>query len=91
MPQAMALYTKALSQVNLATQNPARQKLDSTLAAILLLGFFETITSKKADVMAWGAHVEGAVKLVGLRGKKQLRTKTGRALFLTVRTQMVSD
>ena len=89
MPQAIGLYAKALKQINLALQNPAQQKQDSTLAAILLLGFFETITSERSNVMAWGSHIDGAVQLVKMRGKKQLRTKTGHALFVTVRTQMV--
>jgi hypothetical protein len=34
-------YTKALKAVNLALQNPAQQKADSTLAAIIMLSFFE--------------------------------------------------
>lgn len=46
--------------------------------------------SEKQNVMAWGSHIEGAVQLTKLRGKKQLRTKTGLALFLAVRSQMVS-
>lgn len=89
MPQAIGLYTKALKQINLALQNPAQQKQDSTVASILLLGFFETITSERSNVMAWGSHIDGAVQLVKMRGKKQLRTKTGHALFVAVRTQMV--
>ena len=39
--------------------------------------------------MAWGSHVGGAVQLVRMRGKKQLRTKIGHALFISVRAQMV--
>lgn len=41
MPQAVAQYTKALKATNLALQNPAQQKSDQTLAAILMLTFFE--------------------------------------------------
>ncbi|KAG0647226.1 hypothetical protein D0Z07_7037 [Hyphodiscus hymeniophilus] len=89
MPQALALYTKALKQINLALQNPTQQKQDSTVASILLLGFFETITSERSNVLAWGSHIDGAVQLIKMRGKKQLRTKTGHALFVTVRTQML--
>jgi hypothetical protein len=89
MPQAIGLYAKALKQINLALQNPAQQKQDSTVASILLLGFFETITSERSNVMAWGSHIDGAVQLINIRGKKQLRTKTGHALFVAVRTQMV--
>ena len=50
----------------------------------------QTIASEKTNVMAWGSHIDGAVQLVKMRGKKQLRTKVGHQLFQTVRTQMVS-
>lgn len=39
--------------------------------------------------MAWGSHIDGAVQLVKMRGKKYLRSKTGYSLFTTVRAQMV--
>jgi hypothetical protein len=39
--QAANQYTKALRAVNLALQSPQHQKTDQTLAAILMLGFFE--------------------------------------------------
>jgi hypothetical protein len=45
MPQAVAQYTKALKATNLALQNPAQQKSDQTLAAILMLTFFEVCRS----------------------------------------------
>jgi hypothetical protein len=90
MHVAIDHYAKALKEVNLALQNPAQQKTDQTLAAILLLGFFETITQEKQNITAWGSHIDGAVQLVKMRGKKQLRTKVGLALFQTVRGQMVS-
>jgi hypothetical protein len=38
---------------------------------------------------AWGSHIDGAVMLVKLRGKKQLRTRVGSALFVAVRNLMV--
>jgi hypothetical protein len=41
--------------------------------------------------MAWYSHIDGAVQLVKMRGKKQLRTKIGHSLFVCVRTQMVSS
>jgi hypothetical protein len=34
-------YTRALKAVNVALQNPVQQKADSTLAAIVMLSFFE--------------------------------------------------
>lgn len=41
MSKAVGLYAKALKATNLALQNPVQQKTDQTLAAILMLGFFE--------------------------------------------------
>lgn len=38
---AIAQYAKALKATNLALQNPATQKSDQTLAAVLMLGFYE--------------------------------------------------
>jgi hypothetical protein len=41
MSKAVAQYAKALKALNLALQNPVTQKSDTTLASVLLLGFFE--------------------------------------------------
>lgn len=38
---AVTQYGKALKAINLALQDPTRQKTDQTLAAILMLGFYE--------------------------------------------------
>ncbi|TGO42094.1 hypothetical protein BHYA_0012g00080 [Botrytis hyacinthi] len=89
MHLAIENYAKALKVVNLALQNPVQQKSDQTLASIILLGFFETITQEKASITAWGSHIDGAVQIVKMRGKKQLRTKVGVALFQSVRGQML--
>ncbi|KAG4436391.1 hypothetical protein IFR05_008114 [Cadophora sp. M221] len=87
--QAIGQYAKALKATNLALQTPVHQKTDATLAAILMLGFFETVASEKSNAMAWYSHVDGAVQLVRMRGKKQLRTKAGYSLFRAVRQQML--
>ena len=41
MQQAISQYAKALKAINSALQNPLHQKSDQTLAAIVMLGFFE--------------------------------------------------
>ncbi|KAK6579926.1 hypothetical protein PZA11_007634 [Diplocarpon coronariae] len=87
--QAVGKYTRALKATNVALQNSVHQKSDQTLAAILMLGFYETIASEKTSAMAWYSHIEGAVQLVKMRGRKQMRTKTGYSLFVAVRQQMV--
>jgi hypothetical protein len=38
---AITQYTRALKATNLALQNPTLQKTDQTLAAVLMLGFYE--------------------------------------------------
>lgn len=87
--KALGSYTKALSATFIALKDPVLSKEDSTLAAVLLLGLFENITAKQLGMLAWGSHIEGAIQLVKAREKKQIRTKTGLALFVATRTQMV--
>lgn len=48
------------------------------------------MVTERGNASAWFSHVEGAVQVVKLRGKKQLRTKIGYSLFACVRNQMVS-
>ncbi|ROT42725.1 hypothetical protein SODALDRAFT_269630 [Sodiomyces alkalinus F11] len=87
--RALGHYTKALSATHLALRDPELSKSDATLAAVLMLGLFENITAKKMGMFAWGSHIEGAIQLVKVRGRKQLRTRTGFLLFIAVRTQMI--
>ncbi|CAJ2508574.1 Uu.00g136000.m01.CDS01 [Anthostomella pinea] len=85
---ALEEYNRALSGTNMALRDIEAQKSDSTLAAVLMLGLFESITAKQIGMLNWGSHTEGAIQLVKARGRKQLRTKTGLQLFIAVRTQM---
>ncbi|KAM0205960.1 hypothetical protein ACHAPQ_001858 [Fusarium lateritium] len=87
--KALGSYTKALSATFIALKDPVLSKEDSTLAAVLLLGLFENITAKQLGMLAWGSHIEGAIQLVKAREKKQIRTRTGLALFVATRTQMI--
>ncbi|KAI0893185.1 hypothetical protein F4806DRAFT_212459 [Annulohypoxylon nitens] len=87
--KALREYTRALNGTNAALRDPRTQLADSTLAAVLLLGLFESITAKQIGMLNWGSHTEGAIQLVKARGKKQLKTKVGLTLFIAVRTQMI--
>lgn len=87
--EALGKYTKALSATFAALRDPDVAKQDATLASVLLLGLFENITARQLGMLAWGSHIEGAVQLAKARGRKQLRTKVGLAMFIAVRTQMV--
>lgn len=55
----------------------------------VLMSRVQSITAKQIGMLNWGSHTEGAIQLVKARGKKQLKSKTGLALFIAVRTQMV--
>ncbi|TVY94509.1 hypothetical protein LAWI1_G000108 [Lachnellula willkommii] len=67
LPKAMGQYAKALKATNLALQNPAQQKSDQTLAAILMLGFFETVLTQSNSAQAWYSHADGAIQVVRMR------------------------
>lgn len=81
--QALRATTAALKDQRTATQ-------DHTLASVLLLGHFEHITARTLNMQAWDLHVGAAIELVKLRSSGQVTTKHGLALFIAVRTQMVS-
>jgi len=44
--EAVFRYSKALKATNLALQDPTKQKSDQTLAAVLMLGFYEVSSTK---------------------------------------------
>lgn len=87
--ESLGHYTKALAATFTALRDPEQANSDATLATVLLLGLFENITAKQLGMLAWGSHIEGAIQLVKARGKQQLKTKVGLAMFVAVRTQMV--
>ncbi|KFY44128.1 hypothetical protein V494_01614 [Pseudogymnoascus sp. VKM F-4513 (FW-928)] len=88
LTKAQEQYSKAIRHVNYALRDPVLQKTDETLASVMLLGMYETILSRPVAMAAWGSHIDGAVMLVKMRGKKQLQTKVGNALFIAVRSLM---
>ncbi|KAI1117768.1 hypothetical protein F5Y14DRAFT_322586 [Nemania sp. NC0429] len=86
--KALGEYGIALSKTNGALRDRDSQHSDVTLAAVILLGMFESISAKQLDTLSWGSHIEGAVQMVKARGKRQTRTKRGLQLFIAVRTLM---
>lgn len=87
--QALGKYTASLAAISTAIRDPVLSKTDGVLAAVLLLGLFENVTSRHVGMLAWGTHTEGAVQLVKGRGREQFQTKQGRDLWAAVRTQVV--
>ncbi|KAI2634477.1 hypothetical protein GGS21DRAFT_539321 [Xylaria nigripes] len=86
--KALSEYSLALARTNSALRDKDAQLSDGTLAAVLMLGMFESISAKQLNTSNWGSHVKGAVQLVKARGKKQLSTKIGLQLFTAVRSLM---
>ncbi|KID66220.1 hypothetical protein MBR_09431, partial [Metarhizium brunneum ARSEF 3297] len=82
-------YDKAVVATNAALQDPAIMHKDATLASVLLLALFECINPTTRDQRAWRNHIIGASKLAEDRGCQLRETKTGRALLMAVRTQMI--
>ncbi|KGQ02501.1 hypothetical protein BBAD15_g12290 [Beauveria bassiana D1-5] len=87
--QAIYKYVNALATTGQAIQDPFESRQDGTVAAVLLLSLFENITSRHFGMLAWSTHTEGAIQLVQNRGREQLKTKVGRDIFVTVRTQQI--
>lgn len=57
--------------------------------SLILTAVPQNITAKEMGVFSWGSHIEGAISLVKSRGRDQIRTDTGKLLFIAVRTQMI--
>ncbi|GAB1313646.1 White-opaque regulator 1 [Madurella fahalii] len=85
-------HTLALAQTHKALGHPAMASTDATLAAVLMLCLYESITAiGESRMLAWRSHIDGAIDLVKTRGREQLcRTKTGYLLFTAVRHHLVS-
>ena len=75
-------YAVALKRINDSLQRPVTAVLDQTLASILLLGLFETtVFAGRASPKEWTAHINGALQLLLLRGKKQFDSDVAADLF----------
>ncbi|KAL2195646.1 hypothetical protein P885DRAFT_39720 [Corynascus similis CBS 632.67] len=85
-------HTLALAQTHKALGHPALANTDSTLAAILLLSLYESITAfKESRTLAWRSHIDGAVHIVMTRGRAEMcRTRIGTLLFTAVRHHLAS-
>ncbi|KAK2612069.1 hypothetical protein QQS21_001918 [Conoideocrella luteorostrata] len=86
---ALEKYTKALAETSAVLHDPITAAEDATLASVLLLGLFECISAKIMGRLAWVSHLHGAIRLVKLRGCKQLETKIGVDMLIVVRMQTI--
>ncbi|KAJ6443597.1 hypothetical protein O9K51_04776 [Purpureocillium lavendulum] len=75
-------YALALARTNEALADPAAAVLDSTLAAVLLLGLFEAVVFQGGQAPTnWTAHTFGAMQLLRLRGTGQFKSPVSQKLY----------
>lgn len=79
-------YGKALRTANTCLSEKSKALDDQTVAAVYLLYQFEFMDCDTYDRLFTDyRHVSGAIRLLWLRDKDQLNTKTGMAIFQNVR------
>ncbi|PON22883.1 hypothetical protein TGAM01_v208138 [Trichoderma gamsii] len=93
MRKAHQEYTTALSLTNLALQDPVMCRTDDTLAAVVMLGTFEgekkiMTCTDGSFIDRWVNHMDGATKLIEVRGPEQLSRQEGLELFTQLRAQV---
>jgi len=90
MTRARKKYANALRLTNQALADPLRAKADDVLFTILLLSMWEMIAFDGPDsLLSWNIHVEGATKLLEIRGPEALQSPLGLLLFGRLRGQLL--
>lgn len=77
-------YSEALAYTNKAIANPDTAILDTTLAAVLLLGLFESVAFQgESSLENWTKHTYGTLQLLQLRSRtKPANIQLARQLFI---------
>jgi Fungal specific transcription factor domain len=83
------MYRQALLTLNAALQDPIDGLSSKTLAATILLSFYEVINCTENN--SWVRHAGGAGHLMRLRGPERHRTCLGRSCFLAYRHSLVIE
>lgn len=83
------MYRQALLTLNAALQDPMDGLSSKTLAATILLSFYEVINCTEKD--SWIRHAGGAGHLMRLRGPERHRSGLGRVCFLAYRHSLVIE
>lgn len=92
LKEAFREYGQALKITNKRLQCPRLSKEDSTVIAIMLLGMFETLTYRNERSRAsWAEHINGATKLITLRGREQFSTRLGLRVFVQLMGNIMSN
>ena len=85
MLEAKQKYGKALRSLRFRiAQNPSLYD-DELLAALTVLATCELYEGLQSDISGWGSHVEGANRLVAMRGPDSIRSDLALLLFSNMR------
>ncbi|KAK1510934.1 hypothetical protein CTAM01_01507 [Colletotrichum tamarilloi] len=87
---AQGHYLRAVRAVNKAIMDPGEVLNDQTLGAVLMLAFYEILTSSRDSIAEYTDHMKGAAIIVKLRGQKGLETPEGEEMFAITRNQCLS-
>ncbi|KAH8424480.1 uncharacterized protein LDX57_002231 [Aspergillus melleus] len=87
---ARAEYSVALAATNAALQDPRRRRTDAAVATVILLAMYGVVTCQSTSIInRWLDHVNGATKLLELRGSSQVDGPVGLDMFSQLRLQIV--
>lgn len=90
--KAWKQYNKAIRQTQKAIQNADGAQSNDTLAAVLLLLSFESVSADvSTSTKNWTVHVRGAYALLIARGKTLLETPFGLKMFMQVVSSITLD
>ncbi|OHE93718.1 hypothetical protein CORC01_10945 [Colletotrichum orchidophilum] len=87
---AQGHYLRAVRAVTKAIMDPTEVLNDQTLGAVLMLAFYEILTSSRDSIAEYTNHMKGAAIIVKLRGQKGLETPEGEEMFAITRNQCLS-
>ncbi|KAK5124600.1 hypothetical protein LTR85_001313 [Meristemomyces frigidus] len=87
---ARRYYVEAIAATNTALRHPTQVKDDSTLISVHLLALYERLTWEAAtSIESWKQHVQGSAQVLELRGRHQIITPVGAALFRNLRASII--
>ena len=84
MNTARRWYSTALAYTNTALAQDVTSVSDRTIAAVLLLGFFEAVVfqgGESSSPKSWTMHTFGALELFRLRGVASLKSPVSQRIF----------
>jgi hypothetical protein len=88
---ALNKYAQALKKLRKSIEQSQDAESDQTLATISLLALHESLTAGVGCPTAWDTvHLDGATRLLCMRGTRQFEAAVGHRVFLRLCTQIAS-